>query len=130
MTKHDNDCRGKAVLIINDEPSVLEVTSQVLRHEGYETVTAVNGADALSLYKKNKDIVCIVLLDLLMPVMDGEKTIKAIRQINPNVKIVVTTGVIEEKYYENLSEKEVQAVLTKPYKIEQLVNAIHKALET
>ncbi len=121
--------QGEVILIAEDEPSVLETTKTVLELEGYRIITANNGAEALDTYAHNREIVSLVLLDMIMPVMDGATTAKALRKINPNVRIISVSGYARvddhEKYIAGA-----EAFLTKPYKADELLKTIHRILTT
>ncbi|MDL5503091.1 MAG: response regulator, partial [Candidatus Methanoperedens sp.] len=64
-------------------------TVSILKEYGYNVLAASDGADAVALYAQNKDKIKVVLMDLMMPVMDGEASIRAIRKLNPHIKVIV-----------------------------------------
>ncbi len=117
------------ILVVEDDHAVLESTVMVLERRGYRTIIATDGAKAVSVYERNKNVVNAVLLDMMMPVMQSDKTLEALRKINPNVKVVVATGFAMEDCYERSIEK-AQAFLEKPYTIRELLATLHKVLTT
>ena len=91
-------------------------------------LTAGDGADAVALYAQNKDKIDVVLMDMMMPVLDGRKSIRAIRRINPGIKIIAASGLIEKYKLESVSDGQIQAFLPKPYTAEKLLKTIHEVL--
>ncbi len=119
---------GELVLVAEDEDSVREITISTLKEYGYKVLTANDGAAAVALYTQNKDKIKVILMDLMMPVMDGEASIRAIRRINPEVKVIVVSGLTEKDKLAAIESTRAQAILTKPYTAERLLKAIHEVL--
>lgn len=117
------------ILIADDDLAVLETTALLLERQGYKTITATDGAKAVSVYEQNKDLIDVILLDLMMPVMEGDKTIEVLRRINPKVKIIVLSGFTNHDRYQKAIEK-AQACLAKPYTMREILAAIQKVLAT
>ena len=89
----DELVKGKGtVLLVDDEKTVLEVGKELLNHLGYEVFPAENGRGALELYKKNQDKIDLVLLDMVMPVMGGGEAFDRMKEINSNVKVLLSSG--------------------------------------
>ena len=120
--------QGEVILIADDEPSVLETVKIILNLQGYRVITANDGAEAVTAYSRSKDMVNAVLLDMVMPVMDGYITIKALREINPNVKIIAMSGFARRDSDEK-SVRDAQAFLKKPYKADELLKTLQKVLD-
>jgi two-component system cell cycle sensor histidine kinase/response regulator CckA len=114
---------GELVLVAEDEDSVREITVSTLEAYEYKVLTANDGVDAVVLYAQNKDKIKVVLMDMMMPVMDGEASIRAIRKINPEVNIIVVSGLAEK---DKLAK--IERILQKPYTAERLLKTIHEAL--
>lgn len=83
---------GETVLLVEDEPEVLEAGKAILEHLGYSVVTATNGRQALKVYAEHKDEIALVLTDMVMPEMDGVALFQALRAGNPDIQLVVMTG--------------------------------------
>ncbi len=118
------------ILVVDDEPPILAITSQTLTAFGYRILTATNGAEAVALYSQQFQKIALVITDMMMPVMDGTSTIEALQRINPCVKIIAVSGL-------SLGESIAQAValgalsfLSKPYTAETLLRKIHHDLTT
>jgi PAS domain S-box-containing protein len=119
---------GEFVLVAEDEDSVREVTVSTLKEYGYNVLAANDGVDAVALYAQNMDEINVVLMDMMMPVMDGEASIRAIRKINPEVKVIVVSGLAEKDKLAKIESTRAQAILPKPYTAEKLLKAMHEVL--
>ena len=75
---------GETVLVVDDEASILTITSQTLQAFGYRVLTATDGAEAVAIYAQHKNEIAVVLTDMMMPIMDGPATIRALMRINPD----------------------------------------------
>jgi PAS domain S-box-containing protein len=109
------------VLIVDDDEKLRESATRILQHLGYKTLSARNGMEAVECYKNHHDSIDLILLDIVMPVLNGPDCLKQLRELNPDVNVVITTGFGEE--YTNSHECYNEAnipVLQKPYTIEKL----------
>jgi PAS domain S-box-containing protein len=120
---------GETVLVIDDEDSILTVTSQTLQAFGYAVLTATNGAEALAVYVQHKTEIAIVLTDMMMPIMDGAATIQALFRINPAVKIIAASGLRANGDGAQTSDASIKHFLTKPYTAEALLTSIRAILD-
>ncbi len=119
--------QGAVILIADDEQLVLETTQKVLELHGYRAITARDGAEAVSIYSQSKDMISAVILDMMMPVMDGAAAIQVLHRINPDVKIIAMSGFARRERSEE-SMKYTQAFLMKPYKADELLETLQKVL--
>ena len=117
------------ILLVDDEECVREIISEVLAESGYRVLEAKDGAEGLSLYQKHQAKIKLVLLDLLMPVMNGLDCAKEILRINPSAKVLIGSGFIDENYKQRLAEIPAIEVMSKPYKNSNLLTAIEKIIE-
>jgi len=120
---------GEMVLVVDDEASVLTITSQTLQAFGYRILTATDGADAVAVYAENKNEIAVVLTDMAMPIMDGPATIHAMMRVNPAVKIIATSGLNENSRVAKASGAGVQHFLMKPYTAETLLKTLRAILD-
>jgi PAS domain S-box-containing protein len=115
---------GELILIVDDEAPILEVARKTLEENGYEVLTAGDGAEALALYAEHKKMVDAVLIDMIMPYLDGAATIRALRKLDPDVKIIASSGLAaNDKLFEEANEG-VKAFLAKPYTAEKLLRTL------
>jgi PAS domain S-box-containing protein len=116
---------GELVLIIDDEPSIREITKTSLEAYNYKAITACDGIEAIALYAEYRDKISIVLTDMLMPSMDGITTIRTLHKINPNVKIIVISGLATSDKMNAAYDLGIKAFLSKPYTAKQLLETIN-----
>jgi two-component system cell cycle sensor histidine kinase/response regulator CckA len=121
--------QGELILVVEDEGSIREVTWSTLETYGYEVIAAKDGAQAVAEYAQNTDKIKVILMDMMMPVMDGQTSIRAIRKINPEVKIIAVSGLIEKDKLEK-AKALANAFLLKPYTAERLLRTIHEVINT
>ncbi|NOT61595.1 MAG: response regulator, partial [Acidobacteria bacterium] len=117
------------VLAVDDEPTLLEVTRVTLETAGYRVMAVSNGQEALSYYRQNYHDIKLVLTDLAMPGLDGLAASIAMRNINPDVKIIATSGLRSQSNVEDATRAGVQAVLWKPYSAEDLLDKIAEVIK-
>jgi PAS domain S-box-containing protein len=117
---------GELILVVDDEGQIREMTKKTLEIHGYRVITANDGKEAIELYTQNREEIKLVLMDLMMPVMDGSMSIRELRKANPEVKIIAVSGLTQKDKTGKVDEILVQAFLTKPYTAEKLLNTIHE----
>jgi CheY-like chemotaxis protein len=120
---------GETVLVVDDEASILTITSQTLQAFGYQVLTATDGAHALAVYAKHESKIAVVLTDMMMPVMVGPATIHALMRMNPAVKIVAASGLNANGSVAKASGVGVKHFLTKPYTAETLLKGMQTILD-
>ncbi len=114
----------KKVLIVDDEPTIRDVLSQMLEISDYQTCTAVNGAEGLQVFNEQKPD--LVITDVLMPVMDGHEFCRGLREVS-DVPIMMLSGQVD---LEDEDEKRkrmglnISAVMTKPIQMMEFLNAV------
>ena len=112
----DPPVRGKGtVLIVDDEPIVRQTASEFVRSLGYRALLASNGAEAVEVFGELSEEIDVVLLDLIMPEMDGRACFQALRKIDARVPIVLSSGYGYEEAMEDFPEGGLAGLLTKPY---------------
>ena len=114
------------VLIVEDDESIRTLVEHVARRAGYETATATHGAEAIDVLDGSSHF-CVVILDLMMPSVSGYEVITHIRDKNMGVPVVVATAVVRNLDWTKLDPSIVRTVLTKPFDIEKLRDAITNA---
>jgi CheY-like chemotaxis protein len=119
---------GETVLIIDDEPQILKIASMVLADNGYVAITAKDGVEALTTYVKNPELIKAVVMDVMMPLMDARNLTRALKRLNPGVSIIAVSGYITESLQDELSALGIRAFLMKPFNNDQLLEAVHHAI--
>ncbi len=120
---------GERILIVDDESSILTITSQTLEAFGYKTLTASDGAEAIAIYAQNRNKIAVVLTDMAMPVMDGPATIRALLKVNPAAKIIAATGLKTEGSEAKALNAGVKHFLSKPYTASTLLKTLRTVLD-
>lgn len=120
---------GETILVVDDEPLVIETACKVLRRLGYEVLAATSGRDAIALFKQHEKEIGLVMLDVVMPDMSGPETADLIHAVNGDVMIIFATGYDMTDTLEKRVSQTGETVLRKPYhisKLSQLLNEILK----
>lgn len=122
------DGDGRQVLVIDDEEIILEMIRDILGSFGYQVLACHSGAEAIALYRACWRDVDIVLLDLVMPGLDGKQTLESLRQINPGVRVLVATGMAHAHDVSDVDSANVVEVVLKPFSPADLCAAITRHL--
>lgn len=115
----------ETVLIVDDEPSVLNVLEESLLDIGHKVITAVDGEDCIEKYLECKDQIDIIILDLNMPKMNGKQTFKKLLEIDPSVKVIISSGYNEEEIRRGILSN-AKGFLSKPYEISKMGSIIRE----
>jgi PAS domain S-box-containing protein len=118
--------RGQRILVVDDEPAIRETVVATLTTNGYRAYTAEDGTDALALYHQRRTEIDLVLTDISMAQMDGIALTRALRRLNPNVRIVVSSGHFPKESLTVLESLGVKVFLDKPYTADKLLRSLHE----
>lgn len=117
------------VLLVDDEERILTVGREICKALGYKVVTADSGKEALKIYAEKKDEINLVVLDMIMPEMNGLETFMALKKQNPDIKVLLSTGyAIDEKAQEMLRQG-CKGYILKPYSVIDFSHKIREVLE-
>jgi CheY-like chemotaxis protein len=119
---------GELILVVDDEENIRSITEATLTQFGYKVVTAVDGTDALATYAARRDEIAAVLTDMAMPYMDGTALVRALRKMDPSLKVVAMSGLMNEDQTAGLKVLNVSAFLSKPYTAEILLKTLAEVL--
>ncbi len=119
-SRQHSSTKSNLIMMVDDEPAVLDVGRQMLIHLGYEVVTASNGSEALVAFAELEGRVECILLDLTMPIMDGGQTLRALRLVNETVPVVFVSGYDYSSVFDKINGLNYQGFLQKPYRISQI----------
>jgi PAS domain S-box-containing protein len=119
---------GELILVVDDEAPLLEVARRTLEENGYRVLTARDGTEALAVYVEHKREIDVVVMDMMMPYLDGAATIRALQKLDPNVKIIASSGLSANDKMFEAANQGVNTFLTKPYTAEKLVKALAETL--
>jgi PAS domain S-box-containing protein len=119
---------GELILVADDESAVREITRDTLERFGYKVLTADDGTEAIALFAQHREEIRVVLTDVMMPYMDGPATIRAIRTLSPEVKIIVSSGLKANSKATEAANEGANSFLSKPYTADKLLNAVAEVL--
>ncbi len=119
---------GEVILVVDDEESIRTIAQVTLENFGYRVLTAANGADAVSLVSARRGEIALVLTDMAMPVMDGPSAVSAIREIEPSIQFICSSGYAVESSTAAARNVGVNRFLPKPYSAASLLQMVADAL--
>ncbi|MFM2062870.1 MAG: hypothetical protein RLZZ507_2540 [Cyanobacteriota bacterium] len=119
---------GELILVVDDEPQIRDVAKIILENHNYRTLTASNGIEAIALYAQNKQQISAVLMDMIMPEMDGVTAIYTLQKMNPEVQVIACSGLGTIELLPQSAETKVQAVLLKPYTANDLLKNLNQVI--
>lgn len=123
--------RGSGKILIIDDEQIMRITAQaILEDLGYETVLASNGQEGIDLFKNNHNDYDLVLLDMVMPIMNGRDCFAKIQEIDPNARVILASGFSREEDVEKMKAQGLCDYISKPYRSITLSQAVHKALQS
>ena len=117
------------VLVVDDESIVRKSIELILKRSGFTVLTAVDGVDALELFRQHRDEIDCVLCDLTMPRMNGWETLTAMRKLSPGIPVILSSGYSEAQVMDGEHPELPQAFLSKPYQFETLIDAIARVMQ-
>jgi len=118
------------VLVVDDEPQVLDVMTQILHHAGYTVVTACDGDDAMLVFEERHQELRAVVLDMTMPGLSGKEAYQQMRGITAAIPIVLASGYSEEEVFERIGGANAPLFLQKPFQSKELLHAVDSAIRT
>jgi len=119
---------GETILVADDEESVREITQITLESNGYKVLLAPDGAKAIAIYAEKQASIAVVLMDIIMPVMNGVDTTRALQHINPRIKLIATSGYQSNTSQKALRDLGVKYFMPKPYTAESLLRKLRDVI--
>ncbi len=116
------------ILIVDDEPLIRQVAQTVLENHNYRTLLASDGIEAIAIYVQHKREISAVLMDMMMPSMDGLTAIRALQKLNPKINVVATSGLTSNSQLTEDPEINVKAFLAKPYTAKELLDVLQRVM--
>lgn len=121
--------REETILAVDDENIIIRTIRESLGSMGYHVITASNGCEAVKLFNENRSKIDLVVLDLMMPAMNGYEAFKEIKAMDPHTKIILCTGYVADNSVQEMMNSGVKGLLKKPYRIEDLSRAVRLVLD-
>jgi CheY-like chemotaxis protein len=116
------------IMLVDDEEHLLYIASRMLASEGYSVINCEEVFEALAIYESVGAHVDVVILDFSMPTMNGEDVFYELTDLDPNAKIILSSGIFEQEIISRLLKKGLKAFLPKPYKKESLLQTVQAAI--
>ncbi|NEP11916.1 MAG: response regulator [Symploca sp. SIO2C1] len=117
------------VLVVDDEAAIREITKTSLETYKYRVMIASDGIEAIALYTEHKNEISIVLIDMMMPEMNGPNTIRTLQTINPQIKIIAVSGLAASDKLNEAAVMGIKTFLYKPYTAKELLTTIKDVLQ-
>jgi two-component system, cell cycle sensor histidine kinase and response regulator CckA len=119
----------ETILIVDDEPFIIDVTRDILKSFGYEVLAAKSGKEAIRTYQKHGGSIGLVILDMIMPDMGGGDVFEGLKAINPDVKVILASGYSISGHAQTIMERGCLAFLQKPFGMAELCRKVREALD-
>jgi PAS domain S-box-containing protein len=116
--------KGQLVLFVDDEKNQVKLMVGYLKSAGYRVLTALDGVEAVEIFSEHKDEISVVVLDLGLPKMNGWDALKQMKIADPTIKPILASGYVSPEVESALDKGDLSAVIMKPYKLEEVRNAI------
>ncbi|MEI1375573.1 response regulator [Nostoc sp. UHCC 0926] len=119
---------GELILVVDDEVAIQEITRTSLEAHNYKTLIASDGMEAIALYAQYRDKISAVLMDIMLPSLDGLTAIRTLQKINPQVRIIASSGLTSDNKLSAVAAIGVNTFLSKPYTVNELLLSLQKVL--
>jgi len=116
------------ILLIDDEKMILDVGRELLIELGYTVLPAMSGQEAMDVYEKEQDKIDMIIMDMIMPGMSGSETFDRLKKINPDVKILLSSGYSVDGQATQILRRGCDGFIQKPFNMNQLAEKIQKIL--
>ena len=120
---------SETVLLVDDEDVIIEVSLEILNALGYQVLTARSGKEAIEVYKKNKDKIELVILDMIMPDMGGGETYDRIKEINPDIKVLLLSEYSTNGQAQEILDRGCDGFIQKPFNMKQVSQKLREILD-
>jgi PAS domain S-box-containing protein len=120
---------SETVLVVDDEPNLRTLARDILNSAGYKVMLAEDGTEAVRILSEHRDEIALVILDLSMPGMSGEETFNRMREIKPNLKVIIATGYSRNGTVEEMLSRGALGYIGKPYHMFEILSKVGEAIE-
>ena len=119
----------ETILLVDDEEFVRDLGARILSKAGYSVLTATNGREALDLFERERTQISLVILDLIMPEMGGKECLKELRKIDPQLKVLIASGLSADPSTKESVEMGTRGFVSKPFRIKELLRQVRNVLD-
>jgi CheY-like chemotaxis protein len=120
---------NETILVVDDEETIRRLLRDLLQAKGYRVLEAADGLEALSVFSENRGRIDLVILDMVMPEMGGRETYVRLREVDANIRTILSTGYAEDERARELMSMGVKAFVQKPYRVEELAAVVRSVLD-
>jgi CheY-like chemotaxis protein len=114
---------------VDDEDMIIEIAEELLKAMGYKVLLARSGKEALEIYKENQENIDIIVLDIIMPGMGGSEVYDRVKEIDPDVKVLLSSGYSMEEKAKEILKRGCNGFISKPFKMRLLSQKIREVLD-
>jgi len=118
------------ILLADDEKNIRNLGKNILEGYGYRVLLANDGEEAISIYNKNKDKIGLVILDMIMPKLGGNETFLRMKDINPEVKVIISSGYSPNGMVKDILDIGAKGFIQKPYQLNDLLLKVRNILDS
>ena len=118
----------ETVFLIDDDDMIADVSELILKNSGYDVVIAKSGKEAIEVYKENHSRIDMVILDMILPDMDGGDTYDRLKEINPGIKVLLASGYDIDYQGSDIMERGCDGFIQKPFNMNELLEKIRGIL--
>ena len=122
-------CGTETILLVDDEDMIIDVSRQLLEKLGYTVLAASNGREAIEIYKNHLNEISLVIIDMIMPDLNGGETYDELKKINPDIKVLLASGYSLDGQAQNIIDRGCNGFIQKPFNINKLSNKIRTVLD-
>jgi two-component system, cell cycle sensor histidine kinase and response regulator CckA len=120
----------ESILLVDDEEFVRDLGKRILERSGYTVLIAANGKEALNLYKKERDKISLVILDLIMPEMGGKQCLGELLKIAPKARVLIASGFASDRQTKEAMETGARGFVDKPFNMKGMLQAVREVLDS
>jgi len=125
-----NISKGReTILLVDDEDLIFDVVNPMLQRAGYSVLNAENGAQGIEIYERHKEQIDLVVLDMVMPDMYGGEVYDRLKEIDPDVKVLLTSGYSIQGRVAEMLERGCDGFIQKPFRLVELGEALRRILD-
>jgi CheY-like chemotaxis protein len=121
--------KRELLLLVEDEVQVAELAAEMLAFEGYKVIVVHDGFQALRIYERLGQKIALVILDFFLPIMDGDAVFEELRNLNPNINVVLSSGFAEQNKISSMLASGLRGFIPKPYTSERLLAQVRSTLD-
>jgi DNA-binding NtrC family response regulator len=120
----------ETILLVDDEEFVRDLGRRILERSGYTVLIAANGKEALDLYKREREKISLVILDLIMPGMGGTQCLEALLKIDPKARVLIASGFAANGQTKEAIETGARGFVGKPYDMKGMLQSVREVLDS